>query len=672
MSPGDGTENADGLFINRTVHILRHFACDLFCMLRLLPLFCLFTSRAQDTVSLKGVDIVVQKSRLSQTGKKTEVLDSTLQQQFKFNSIGEALSANTPVFIKSYGPGGIATTAFRGGNASQTAVLWNGFNIQNAMLGQSDLTLMPAVLFENVEVEYGGSSSLWGSGAVGGSIHLNNKSPFGAGLLTTTNLGGGSFGTANGSTNILVSRQRFVSSTKLYGLRSENNFSYKDTLDKEQPLKRQKNNGYAFRGLMQEFKILMGARHILSFNAWINDNDRRLPAANPSLGSRIYQEDKALRLTTGWNYSASRFRSTARLGFFEDHIDYTDSLAPVFSKSKVQTWIAENENYWNWHSDHQLHFGLNASSSSGSSSSDNSVQVTNRYDNASISRLSLLAGNRFSFFERRLAVYVAGRAEYFSVGTLPVTGNVSAEYRLLKRITAKINTARVYRQPTLNELYWNYGGNPDLKPEQGHTLEGELNYRYELEKFSLFVSGAAFSRKINDWILWVPGPNGNPVAMNIQQVWSRGTETTWRLNYQAKKWKLGLNLVTGYVLSTIESNRQENSNTLERQLVYTPRYTVNGNLSVGYGNFQAVVFHQYVGYRFTSSDNTQWLMPYHLSSLKLNYNLPLKKMRLVFFAACNNLLNSNYSVVAGRPMPLRNYEAGITLQTKHKLNKPQP
>lgn len=667
MFPGDGTENADGLFINRTVHIRRHFARGLCCMLRLLPLFALLTARAQDTVSLKGVDIVVLKSRLSQTGKKTELLDSTLQQQFKFNSVGDALSALTPVFIKSYGPGGIATTAFRGGNASQTAVLWNGFNIQNAMLGQSDLALMPAVLFENVEVEYGGSSSLWGSGAVGGSIHLNTKSPFGAGLVTTTNLGGGSFGLLNGSTNILLSRQRFVSSTKLYGLRSENNFVYKDTLDKEQPLKRRKDNAYAFRGLMQEFKWLLKTRHAVSLNAWINDNDRRLSSVNPSADSRIYQADQALRLSAGWNYSASRFRSTARLGFFDDRIDYTDSAAPVFSKSKVRTWIAENENYWNWHSDHQLHFGLNVSSSTGFSASDNGIGVSNRYDGNRISRFSLLAGNRFSFFDRRLALYVAARAEYFSVGALPLTGNVSAEYRLLKSIAAKINLARVYRQPTLNELYWNYGVNPDLKPEQGHTLEGELSFRRELEKISVYVSGAAYSRMINDWILWVPGPNSNPVAMNIQRVWSRGSETTWRLGYRHHKWKLGVGLVTGYVLSTIESNRQENSNTLQRQLVYTPRYTVNGNLSIAYQQVEAVVFHQYVGYRFTSSDNTQWLMPYHLTSLKLNYNLPLKKMRLVFFAACNNLLGSNYVILAGRPMPLRNYEAGITLQTKHQL-----
>lgn len=624
---------------------------------------CLFgTAQVQAqryTVSLLGVDVVAPKNKLSQTGKKTEVLDSALQQQFRFGSIGDALSSNTPVYIKSYGPGGVATTSFRGGNASQTAVLWNGFNIQNAMLGQSDLALMPSVLFEQVEVEYGGSSSLWGSGAVGGSIYLNNKHPFGAGLVTTTHLGAGSFGKLNGSAAVLVSKRRFVSSTKIYNQQAQNNYTYKDTLDKEEPLKKQKNAAYRFQGLMQEFKFMINARQTLAFNAWLNDNDRRLPASNPSIESRTYQEDKAQRLTGSWNYQAARFRSEARLGFFNDRIDYTDSLASLFSKSRVQTWLAENENFWNWHSDHQLHFGLNVSSSTGESS--------NYYGTHSSSRVSLLAGNRFSFLENRLLLSVSARAEYFSVGGLPVTGNASAEYRLFKYITAKLNVARVYRQPTLNELYWSSDTYRHLEPEQGFTGEGELNYNRNFGAFSVFVSGAIYSRKIDNWIHWVPGPNGNSVAMNLQQVWSRGGETTWRIRYDKGYWRLALGLTTSYGRSTIEANLQENNGTLHRQLEYTPRYTANANLSVAYGNhFTLVFFQQYAGYRFTTSDNRQWLNPYHLSSLKFNYSTQIKKVKLVLFAAANNLFNASYVVIAGRPMPLRNYEIGITLQTKHQ------
>ncbi|MDP1803305.1 MAG: Plug domain-containing protein, partial [Bacteroidota bacterium] len=147
------------------VKINRHFAYDFNFIIKALCVLFVLTSQislAQDTVSLQSVEVIEKKIQLSQIGKKTEQIDSTIKEQFKLNSIADLLSLNTPVFIKNYGPGALATTAFRGGNAAQTAILWNGFNLQNAMLGQSDLSLMPSFLFENIDVEYGGSSSLWG------------------------------------------------------------------------------------------------------------------------------------------------------------------------------------------------------------------------------------------------------------------------------------------------------------------------------------------------------------------------------------------------------------------------------------------------------------------------------------------------------------------------------
>ena len=620
-------------------------------------LFCgLLTQglNAQDIVALNSVEVFAKKINFSQTGKKTEIIDSTIKQQFGLNSLAELLSFNTPIFIKSYGSGALATTAFRGGNASQTAVLWNGFNLQNAMLGQSDLSLMPAILFDDVELEYGGSSSLWGSGAVGGSIHLNSKNKFNQGFVTTVNAGAGSFGLCNGFIHGLISKKRFVSSTKLYLNRSNNNFLYGDSLDKEQPLKTQKNAAYNFRGMMQEFKFMINPKQLLVVNSWLNSNQRRLPAINPSAESKTYQLDASLKLTANWSYVKTKFRSIARGAVFYDQIQYSDSLISLFDKSKVRTVMAENENFFHWAKNQQLHVGLNFSSSSATSSN---------YDGQrSMSRVSLLAGNRSVFFNGRFVTCLSARSEYISVGALPLTGNVSAEYHLFKNVITKINVAKVYRQPTLNDLYWLPGGNSELKPEQGFTFEGEINYRKDANAFSFFVSGAAFSRKINNWILWVPGNNGNPSPLNIQQVWSRGTETNFKVTYTKNKLKLGFNLSSAYVLSTVESNRQENSDNLKRQLIYTPRYTVNGHVFVSYKNISLFYFHQYIGYRFTSSDNLIWLNPYQLSSIKLNYNIKLRGINLSLFAACNNCLNNSYTIIAARPMPLRNYELGLSIR----------
>lgn len=639
----------------------KRLACGLSFLFKPLVIICLvFSDRsfAQDTISLTSVEVITKHVALSGIGKKREFLDSAMKQQFRFNSVADALNLNTPIFIKTYGPGGIATTSFRGGNASQTAVLWNGFNIQNGMLGQSDLALMPSVLFEGIGVEYGGSSSVFGSGAVGGSIHMNSGSPFNAGVLATANLGGGSFGMKNGSVKVLVSEADFVSSTKVYGISSDNNFKYTDKRNEEVVERAQKNAGYKFYGLMQELKFRLNQKQLLTVSAWLNSNKRRLPAFDPSTESKTRQQDDAARFIASWSFTTQKFNAALRAGFFTDIINYTDSLAAIYSKSKVQTMILENENYFEWGRRNTFNIGVNITSSSGSS--------TYYSDLKSQSRISLLAGNKFSFLRNRLIAYVSGRLEYFNVGALPVTGNGALEYNLIKGLIAKVNVARVYRQPTLNNLYWQPGGNPDLKPEQGFTYEGELLYEKQTGNFRIYISGAAFSRKIDNWILWVPGANGNPTPMNVLKVWSRGTETTWRFNYRKGKLNYGIGLISGYVLSTVNAQSQENSGTLNKQLIYTPRYTINGNASVGFANILLMYFHQYMGYRFTASDNSAWLNPYHFSSLKANYTVIVKKLNLNFFTACNNLFSEDYVVLAGRPMPGRNYEFGVSIQF-HKI-----
>ncbi|MCE3225662.1 MAG: hypothetical protein K0S32_213 [Bacteroidetes bacterium] len=614
----------------------------------------------QDTVQLKEVDVTSQKTGLSSLGKKTETLDSATRQRFVFNSVSDVLSLNSPVFIKNYGPGSLSSSSFRGGNASQTGIIWNGFNIQNMMLGQIDLALLPSALFDNIRVEFGGSSALWGSGAVGGSIHLDNKPLFNRGLTTRVNLGAGSFGLTNASTNIEYSRSKFVSSTKAYLQSALNDFTFKDTLDKKNPYKRQTHGAYTFGGFIQEFRFVLTPKQLLTVNAWYNTGNRQLPIYNSLTISRAEQKDANLKTSVNWNYLSRNFNSTIKAAYFDDVLNYSDTALSIDSRSKLQTVIAESENIFNWAKNNLLNIGLNYTSATGKTNNYNGIKT--------LTKAAASLGNKFSFMDQKFIAYAAVRMEYINSGQIPLTGNVSLEYKPWKNISAKINAAKVYRQPTLNERYWTPGGNPNLLPEEGFTYEGDLSFVKQFGHLHLSASGSVFYRVIDNWILWLPGPNST-TPVNIQQVWSRGTETNTKLVYRRNKFFIGINVITGYVLSTVTSSDQENGNTKDKQLIYTPRYTVNSNLSIGYNRFSVAYYHQYVGYRFTSSDNLQWLLPYHYSSLRINWGTNIKETSLITFAACNNVLNTNYNVVAGRHMPLINFEIGITLSANKSLKK---
>ena len=85
---------------------------------------------------------------------------------------------NTPIYLRENGAGGVSTARFRGTSSSNTAVVWNGININSIQNGLTDFNALTVSLFDNIDVRSGGGSFKYGSGAIGGTIHLNNSLDF--------------------------------------------------------------------------------------------------------------------------------------------------------------------------------------------------------------------------------------------------------------------------------------------------------------------------------------------------------------------------------------------------------------------------------------------------------------------------------------------------------------
>jgi vitamin B12 transporter len=614
------------------------------------------TFAQSDTLSIQEVALTIKKAGLSSLGKKFSIIDSATKEQFRFTNTAELLAYNGSVYIKSYGPGGIATTALRGGSAEQTAVLWNGMNLQNTMLGQTDLSTLPVILFESVGIEYGPGTSVWGGGAVGGSIHLGNNAKFGRQMRVTVAGSGGDQGQRNIAGVIVAGRNRIVNTTKIYSAASANNFKYRDL--NSDSVRTMTNAPFSGWGFMNELKFTAGTRQVFSLNAWLNTAERKIASYKLSAPSKQSQNDNAIRLQGAWNYQRNNYRTQVRTAYLNEKIDYNDSLYLIFTKNLARTVMFDNEHLVAWGGGHEFHAGISYMGTSA---------TTGYYDGRQqLSRYSFLAGNRFLFDAHKIEMTLNGRAEYFTAGTLPVTGNVALEYRPFKSLKAGINLSNFYRQPTLNELYWSPGGNRNLRPEQGEGADAIVSVQKEKQRISVKISFSAFTRNVRNWILWVPGVGGNPSPQNIQQVWSRGGETSWKLDFNSRAWRLGANINTSYVLSTVLQSEIQNSASVGKQLVYTPRYTAGGALTGGYKNTSLFLLSQYAGYRFTSTDNSSWLDPYFIISVRITHALRLRAMSIVLFGAVNNLLSEEYAMQAARPMPLRSYEVGLTINFNHK------
>jgi vitamin B12 transporter len=622
-----------------------------------MSLFCAqLTAQQNDTLQLSEVVITSAKAEKLNAGKKVERTDSLTLLNFSNTNLSELLSVNSPVYMKNYGSANLSTSSFRGGNASQTAVLWNGFNIQNSMLGQTDFSQLPNFLFDDIALEFGGSSGLWGSGAVGGSVRLDNQTRFSKGYSTLLNLGLGSYQTNKLNSRIHYSTAKFSTTTKVYYNRSKNNFTYYDSLERTQT-----HSNYEIKGLLQEIGGLLGNNKITG-RVWYNSSFRNLP---PTLGtetSKASQKDDNLKLNLDWNYHHKKFIPGIRIAYFDDQLDYTDSLKSIFSQSNVKTFISEADIYLKLNDRHRFYIGSNYT---------NYNATTLNYEGSKqLSKTALLAAYSLNDLFNKLNFDLTVRKEFSAAYAIPVTGNCGVSFKALKSLTLKATAAKVYRLPTLNDLYWKPGGNPNLKPEEGYTFDGTVELKAPVNIFRFHTEMSYFNKQITNWINWIPGPGGNSMPVNVLNVYSRGTETSSYLSYSEKNLETKLGFHSAYVLSTSQTSALPNDASVNKQLIYMPRYNMGGSFAFTFYEFSFLFYHNYVGYRFTTSDNSSWLDPYHLANMKLAYNFKMPVFSFLMAFHINNLYGTNYFVIDQRPMPFRNYEISITL-TYNKPKKKQ-
>ncbi|MGV2480682.1 UNVERIFIED_CONTAM: TonB-dependent receptor, partial [Salmonella enterica subsp. enterica serovar Weltevreden] len=54
---------------------------------------------------------------------------------------------------------------------------------------------------------------------------------------------------------------------------------------------------------------------------------------------------------------------------------------------------------------------------------------------------------------------------------LPFIPSIGAEWNVFGPWHWQAKASRLYRYPNFNDLYWNPGGNPNLNPENGYSIE---------------------------------------------------------------------------------------------------------------------------------------------------------------------------------------------------------
>lgn len=628
--------------------------------LLIVMLLCFFTSDGQTAAdTLREVKVKGKRKRLLSNderintyapGQKVTTIDSITLQQYQFQSVANLLSQQSPAFIKTYGINGLATLNFRGASAAQSQVFWNGVPLQNAALGISDVSLLPVSLMNKVHIVYGSSAAMWGSGNVGGALVVENEKPYFSDSMALHHAVYAVAGSFNqyqlGGRSVLSADRWYIAANGFYQS-AHNNFSYTDNGAKKYMDNAALNSGV---GLLQVVHKL-DEENTIGITAWYQQYYREIPRALFEAQSQKNQRDESIRLLADWNYAGRKLNISSKLSYIRDYMHYRDTMALLNSKNSSNQIYAELGFNYRFNSHHRFLLSLPVIIAWVDSATVKSTNTQNRFA-AAVNYL-------FSHFNDKLHIAFNIRGEVVDRNSFLLPG-VNASYALTDWLQLKINAQRTYRVPTLNELYYNPGGNRNLKPEQGWSIDGgyAVNTRNTLRLvFNHELS--VFNRMIDNWILWFGGAIWTP--HNIATVHSRGVETDNKLAFNIKKWKLHIGVNTAYVLSTTVSSYIAGDGSISKQIPYSPRYNGQANIGFSYKALYVNYNHTYTGYRFITVDESQWLMPYNTGNVQLLYTLPFKAHSLQFTAQCNNIWNRQYQVVNARPMPAINWLFGLRL-----------
>lgn len=623
------------------------------CFIALLLLSVSFAGYAQQHVDLKQV--TVQANRLSDfsSGIKTETMDSAQLAHYQNTSLATLLAEQSTVYIKLYSPGGLASSSFRGAGAGHTAVIWNGFNLQSPMHGQIDFSLLPVSTNDKITVQSGGTSTIWGSGAIGGAIVLQNNLSFEKGWQVQVGTSIGSFGNRRYDGLLAWSGKRWSSSLKLFHQQAENNFAYVNPESGSSSVQKLSNSALHSKGFLQENAFKINQKQVLNLRAWWQESDRQIPPTFTQTSSKASQYDASLRLAAEWLYSGQSTGYALRTAVFKEQLNYDDDLSQLHSQNQAHTYLAEAELKHRFNAYHLVHAGINFCAANAVSDGYATAAHQQRY--------AIFGAYTLKRWKDRSQTTASLRQEGVSNGLSAFTWSLGTQLQVSKKLSLRGNMAKVFRLPTFNDLYWFPGGNASLQPEKGYSEELGLNLDLiKTETTRLSIEGSAFNRNIQNWIIWLPA-NYYWSPRNLLNVWSRGTETKTVFTKTQGKWAIRAQVLSSYVVSTNEQSKTDGDASVGKQLIYVPIYTCQGTFSATYAACTISYTQTYTGYRYTATDHSDWLTPYSLGNIYAGYQFKYKKIRLQAFLQINNINNTTYQVLAGRPMPGRNYSTGITI-----------
>ncbi len=543
-------------------------------------------------------------------------------------NLAEQFNAETAIFFKSYGSGNLSTIAYRGTAASHTAVLWNGVPINSLLNGQTDFSTLHLA---NADIFSIGSGE-----AIGGVVRLDETIEFGTPAIAVQALTSmASYQSYEGLLRVKYNTKKIYTSFNYSKEQAVNNYPYYNTTIIND------NADFDTQNLGGTLAYKFSKNHEFSLQLLATKTQRNTARTLSSSNNAYLELENTLGLAK-WKFEHNKYSHQFLYSLRRENSNYQfDKRFDNYSKHKANQQIIS----------YQPKFELDKKRSVAMEFTTDFTKANGDNIVAHQTNLTQIKAKYQQKFNTKNTVKIKLAQGFSSVYAVPFTFDVYYTNIMSDKMTVSLRAKKNYRLPTFNDLYWNPGGNPNLKPEYSTSYETSINYKGN----NTFFKATLFYIQSKDLIKWRPQSGMLWSPVNINRAANYGFEFSISKSIN----KLYLKANYNYIKAT--------NLDLDKQITYVPKHQVRFLTRFTLDKFNIAMNNSYTSSVFITTSNTQKLKGYLLTDFNFNYKI---HKDITLSLAVNNAFDMHYMAYADRPMPGRNFKIKLIYNSIFKpLNK---
>lgn len=618
------------------------------------------TSRLDSVHTIRDVAVVgVRPHYLT----PSQTLSGAALQDLSTTSVADALKYFSGVQIKDYGGlGGLKTVNVRSLGSQHVGVYLDGIRITNAQNGQIDLGRYSLSNMESVALynanrnERLQSASEYASAA---TVYLQTRRPDSTALAVE--YGTGSFGLQKLKAYFSFRNILFVDAEYQ---RTDGGYPFRFQSASEDTVGKRRNSDISFYRLEAA-----GFYKGFTAHAYFYSSERGLPGPvvrrlSDQWDSTDRQWDRNFFLQSTYRHTWDRFALKTNLKYAYDWLRYLQDPSTNAAAMHCDNHYRQQDLYGS------VSAAWNSSWLSLTASTDLrwSDLTTNVYRSAYVYRLdskSLLSAiASYRGFEGNIALLYTHIGDH-SARTAQSAATLSRLTPMLlaswhrHAFTVRAFHKRIFRAPTLNDLYYTLVGNAQLRPE--YTSQFDLGVDYKDRHLHLALD--AYYNRIEDKIVAIPMKSQFRWSMvNFGLVKSLGLSAT--AGYDRTWGRFSLNANANYTCQRDRDYSSPHDPEYRNTIPYSPLHSASLIVDLGYDGWSLCTSWLYTGDRFAliSNNRDDLLGAWQTVDLKLNKRFRIRRHSVQATIECNNLYDSRHEVVKRYPMPGRNWKATLQWQ----------